>query len=58
MSILYATREFLPEMIAGKRGHIITIASMAGLVSVPQLADYNASKHAAVGIDQSIRLEL
>jgi len=55
---LYTIREFLPEMIDNKRGHIVTIASMAGMTGVPGLSDYNASKFGAVGIDESIRLEL
>jgi all-trans-retinol dehydrogenase (NAD+) len=45
-------------MIANKRGHIITIASMAGLAGVPGLSDYCASKYGAVAIDESVRLEL
>lgn len=34
-------------MIEKNKGHIVTIASAAGLVGVPGLADYSASKHAA-----------
>lgn len=55
---LHLIREFLPGMIAAKRGHIVTIASLAGLTGVPGLSDYCASKFAAVGIDESIRGEL
>ena len=45
-------------MIAGKRGHIVTIASSAGLVGVNTLADYCASKFAAVGFNESLGLEM
>jgi len=45
-------------MIAAKRGHIVTIASMAGIMGVPGLVDYCASKFGAVAIDESLRLEL
>jgi len=45
-------------MISNKRGHIDTIASMAGLAGVPGLSDYCASKYGAVAIDESVRLEL
>ena len=45
-------------MIANKKGHIVTIASIAGLAGVPGLSDYNASKFGAVGLDESVRLEL
>ena len=58
ISHLYTIREFLPGMIANKRGHIVTIASMAGLAGVPGLSDYCASKYGAVAIDESVRLEL
>jgi len=55
---LYTTREFLPDMIKNKRGHLVTIASMAGMTALPGLSDYCASKHGAVAIDESVRLEL
>lgn len=41
-----------------KKGHVVTIASMAGLVGMTKLVDYCASKYAAVGFDESLRLEL
>lgn len=45
-------------MIAANHGHIVTIASSAGLLGVPGLSDYCASKHAAVGFDESVRFEM
>ena len=45
-------------MLERDRGHIVTIASAAGLVGTSKLVDYCASKHAAVGFDESLRLEL
>ena len=45
-------------MIAKKKGHIVSIASMAGLCAIPGLADYCASKYGAVAIDEALRLEL
>ena len=58
VALLSTVREFLPSMIANKRGHIVTIASIAGLTGVPGLADYCASKSGAVAIDESLRMEL
>ena len=58
ISHLYTIKEFLPEMIAKKKGHIVSIASMAGLVGIPGLSDYCASKFGAVAIDEALRLEL
>lgn len=54
----WTVKAFLPKMIDKDHGHIITIASMAGFVGVPKLVDYCASKFAAVGFDESLRIEL
>jgi len=54
----WTTQAVLPKMIEKNEGHIVSIASSAGICGVPGLADYCASKHAAVGFDESIRLEL
>lgn len=51
-------KAFLPGMKARNEGHIVSIASAAGLVGVVGLADYCASKFAAVGLMESLRLEL
>lgn len=39
-------------------GHIVTIASLAGLSGINRLVDYCSSKFAAVGFDESLRTEL
>ena len=58
ISHLHTIREFLPDMIANKRGHVVTIASMAALCGIPALPDYCASKSGAKAIDEALRLEL
>jgi len=55
---IWTTRAFLPTMIERGRGHIVTIASAAGLIGAPRMTDYAASKHAAVGFDDALRSEL
>jgi all-trans-retinol dehydrogenase (NAD+) len=56
---MHITREFLPAMIAsGRQSRIVTIASAAGLVSDPGMSIYAASKWAAIGFSDSLRLEL
>ncbi|TSD93431.1 SDR family oxidoreductase [Skermania sp. ID1734] len=56
---MYITLEFLPAMIAsGSECRIVNIASSAGLVSNPRMSVYAASKWAAVGWSDSVRLEL
>ncbi|XP_005108793.2 protein dhs-3 [Aplysia californica] len=54
----WTTKSFLPEMMERNHGHIVTIASSAGLFGVATLADYCASKFGAVGFDESIRSEM
>ena len=51
-------KSFLPEMMSRNRGHIVTIASIAGVTGCENLVDYCASKHAAVGLHETLRLEL
>ncbi|CAI2375963.1 unnamed protein product [Moneuplotes crassus] len=55
---IYTVKEFLPNMIKKDHGHIVSIASSAGLVGCPGLVDYCASKYGAVGFDESLRLEI
>jgi len=58
MSLFWTAKAFLPDMISRNEGHVVTVASAAGQVGVAKLADYCASKFAAVGFDESIRAEL
>jgi len=58
LALFWTTRAFLPGMLQRDRGHVVTIASAAGLVGTSKMTDYCASKHAAVGFDESLRLEL
>jgi len=58
MALFWTCRAFLPGMIRAGRGHLVTIASAAGVVGVARLADYCASKWAAIGFDEALRMEL
>lgn len=57
-ALFWLTRAFLPPMIRRGEGHLVTMASAAGLIGVPGLSDYCASKFAAVGFHESLRAEL
>ena len=57
-ALFWTTGAFLPSMIDRGGGHIVTMASAAGLVGVPGLSDYCASKYGAVGFHESLRSEL
>ncbi|WP_280508146.1 SDR family NAD(P)-dependent oxidoreductase [Nocardia flavorosea] len=56
---MYVTLEFLPAMVAGTaEARVLTIASSAGLVHNPRMSVYAASKWAALGWSDSVRIEL
>ncbi len=55
---IYAIHYILPHMIKRRAGHIVNIASMGGLVSVPGNISYNATKFALVGLSETLRSEL
>lgn len=58
LALFRTTRCFLPGMVEKGAGHIVTIASAGGFIGVPRMTDYSASKFAAVGFDESLRVEL
>jgi 3-oxoacyl-[acyl-carrier protein] reductase len=52
------TRAVVPTMKAQNSGAIVNIASVAGLVSNPNLSGYNASKFGLMGFSDACMLEL
>jgi NAD(P)-dependent dehydrogenase (short-subunit alcohol dehydrogenase family) len=50
MSHVYAARALLPRWTERGSGHLVTTASMAGLLSSAGDAAYSATKHAALGL--------
>jgi len=55
--VVNVMRSVLPYMEKRGRGHIVNIASLAGKFGVPYSALYSASKHAVIGLTESIRGE-
>lgn len=51
-------RALLPGMIERGTGHIVNIASAAGLVANPRMSVYCASKWAMIGWSDSLRIEM
>jgi short-subunit dehydrogenase len=49
------TRLVLPHMLAAGRGHIVNIASLAGVLPTPYEELYTATKHGLVGFTRSLR---
>ena len=64
MGVAHGVRVFTPMMLdaaradASYRGHIVNTASMAGLLSPPNMGVYNVSKHAVVSISETLYQDL
>ena len=52
------TREFLPQMIARKRGAILNVSSSAGFIPIPGFAVYAATKAYVNSFSEALRAEL
>jgi short-subunit dehydrogenase len=57
-ALMHITLEFLNGMIDQRDGHLINIASAAGLIANPNMSVYAASKWAVIGWSESVRLEM
>jgi len=57
LGVVHGIRAVLPVMQQQGAGHIVNTASMAGLGAVPGIAPYIATKHAVVGLSESLFLE-
>ena len=55
--VVHGVAAAYPIMVKQGFGHIINTASLEGLVAFPGNASYVASKHAVVGLSNSLRLE-
>ncbi len=56
--VVYGCKAFLPLIKRAKKGHIVNISSVLGMVSLPTVSAYNASKFAVRGFTESLRQEL
>lgn len=56
--VIHGMQLVIPRMIERGRGHVINIASSAGKFGGPGVATYCGTKHAVVGLTDSIRIEL
>ena len=57
-SLIHGTREGIQRMRPRGHGHVVNLASMAGVAPIPGAATYAASKHAVVGLCESLWWEL
>ena len=55
---MFVTLRFIRDMKARGRGHICNITSSAGMLALPRMALYTASKWASIGWSESLGIEL
>ncbi|KAF3768964.1 NAD(P)-binding protein [Cryphonectria parasitica EP155] len=58
LSHYWMVQEFLPSMIENNHGMVVTVASIASWVTVPNMVDYAASKAAALSFHEGLTAEL
>ncbi len=56
--VVHGVRAFLPRLLEQDEGHVVNTASVAGLLVAPGMSPYTASKHAVVGVSESLHQEL
>ena len=56
--VIFGTKLAVERFMPRRRGHIVQLASIAGKVGFPGGATYTATKHAVVGLTESLRSEL
>ncbi|HET9673071.1 MAG TPA: SDR family NAD(P)-dependent oxidoreductase [Actinomycetota bacterium] len=57
LGVLFATRAFLPGMLARGKGHVVNIASLAARFATPGNPIYGATKHAVVAFSEAVHYE-
>jgi NAD(P)-dependent dehydrogenase (short-subunit alcohol dehydrogenase family) len=59
MGVVHGVHCFVPAMVrAGRGGHVVNVASMAGFVASSSVPAYATTKYAVVGLSESLREEL
>ncbi len=57
MGVVRGARVFVPDMVERRQGHVLNIASMAGLAQAPGMISYNTAKAGVIAFSESLRVE-
>ncbi len=57
LGVVRGCRAMLPLLRASRRGHVVNMASFAGLAGAPGIAAYGAAKAAVVALSEQLRVE-
>ncbi|MFB9904453.1 SDR family oxidoreductase [Allokutzneria oryzae] len=58
LGVVNGIRAFVPHLIEAGGGHVVNVASLAGLAGAPMQGAYAASKHAVVSVSEILAAEL
>ena len=58
LGVVRGCKVFTPLLKRQHGGHIVNVASLSGLVHLPMMAAYSATKAAVVAVSETLRLEL
>ncbi|HIF66353.1 MAG TPA: SDR family NAD(P)-dependent oxidoreductase [Acidimicrobiia bacterium] len=56
--VIHGLHHFLPHLIEAEESHVMSTASVAGLMAVPGLAPYNAAKFGVVAVMETLHHEM
>ena len=56
--VIHGLHHFLPHLLEAEESHVMSTASVAGLMAVPGLAPYNAAKFGVVAIMETLHHEM
>jgi NAD(P)-dependent dehydrogenase (short-subunit alcohol dehydrogenase family) len=56
--VIHGCHAFVPQLRQRRRGHIVNVASMAGLANVPGMAPYNVTKAGVISLSETLAAEL
>ena len=55
--VITGCRTFMPDFVAQQSGHILNVASVAGLLSMPEMANYSVSKAGVISLSETMYAE-
>ncbi|NKF23939.1 SDR family oxidoreductase [Solimonas marina] len=58
LGVVRGCKAFAPMLKAQHSGHIVNVASMAGLIHPPLMSAYNATKASVVALSETLKVEL
>jgi NAD(P)-dependent dehydrogenase (short-subunit alcohol dehydrogenase family) len=57
-SVIYGCRAFIPLLEQQGNGHIVNVASNAGIAALPEMSCYNVTKAAVICLSETLKVEL